>query len=433
MLVLLSTLQHFAAGRGPSIRVSRLRCEFRQPVLIDEPVRFDYRERSDGGIRLEALVDDVLCAELRLDSHSGHRPEPGMSESPPRIDAYLDALDQPLEHGAGELAGFTGAISNAAAVAVPAMFPELCTAVGSSNVAALARLSYVVGMLCPGLYSVFSSLDVTLADQNATKGYCTFAVTSVDDRFRLVEIALRAGDLVGTVRAFQRPPAFQQPTFESLTQRVRTQEFAGARALVIGGSRGLGELTAKLLCAGGGTVHLTYVRGLSEARRVGTEITGSNRGVCTPVELDILAPLSSETLHLLGHVDLIFYFPTPMIFRRKAKTFNATILQDFLRFYVERFNVLCEAVESVAAQPVRIFYPSSTAVDSRPKGMTEYAMAKAAGEVLISDLNAISSKIHIITERLPRMGSDQTNTIVAADEADSAAIMLPILRSMWPF
>ena len=122
-----------------------------------------------------------------------------------------------------------------------------------------------------------------------------------------------------------------------------------------------------------------------------------------------------------------------MIFRRKSKTFNATIFQDFLRFYVERFYLLCEALESVAVRPVRIFYPSSIYVESRPKGMTEYAMAKAAGEVLISDLNAKSSKVHVISSRLPRMGSDQTNTIVSgAEEADSSAIMLAIIRSMWP-
>jgi len=64
--------------------------------------------------------------------------------------------------------------------------------------------------------------------------------------------------------------------------------------LVIGGSRGLGELTAKLLCSGGGCVHLTYSRGRNDARRVSAEIMAVKRGVCKPLELDILAPLSSD-------------------------------------------------------------------------------------------------------------------------------------------
>jgi NADP-dependent 3-hydroxy acid dehydrogenase YdfG len=433
MHVLLTALSFLVATPRESRRFRRVRCEFRHPIVVDEPVRFEYRQRSDGGSRLSVLVDDLACADLRLDDRPVSEPDHGAPE-PIRIDEHLDSIREPLDHGPRDLAAFAGTISNAPAAAVTAIFPDLCAAIGSSNVSALSRLSYIVGMLCPGLYSVFASLDVTLASNNAAKGFSKFAVTAVDERFRLVQIALLAGDLVGTLNAFQRPPAFQQPTFESLSHRVGAQEFAGARALVIGGSRGLGELTAKLLCAGGGAVHLTYARGRSDAHRVTAEIMGTKRGVCTPLELDILAPLSSEVLRLLGYVDLVFYFPTPMIFRKKSKTFNAAILHDFLRFYVEGFSVLYEAAQAVATQPVRIFYPSSIAVDSRPKGMSEYAMAKAAGEVLISDLNASSSKVQIVSSRLPRMGSDQTNTIpVSVGEADSIAIMLSTIRSMWPF
>lgn len=430
MLVLLAALQHFVA-RGTAVPpLGRVRCDFRCPVLIDEPVRFEYRQRGDGGVRLTALVDDVPCAEIRLDGQQPvqHRSTP----EPARIDLRLDAIREPLDHDPQALAAFTATISSAPAAAVLAMFPDLCAVIGSASVAALARLSYVVGMLCPGLYSVFSALDVTLARDGEARGAITVTVMRVDERFRLVQMAL-AGDLVGTFSAFQRPAPFRQPTSESLSPRVGREEFAGARALVIGGSRGLGELTAKLLCAGGASVHLTYARGARDARLVSAEINRANRGVCTPLELDILAPLSSEALRLVADVDLIFYFPTPLISRKKSKAFSAPILEDFLRFYVERFYALCEAVQSAATRPVRIFYPSSVYVESRPKGLTEYAMAKAAGEVLLADLNATSSKLRIVSSRLPRMGSDQTNTIAGGgDETDGAAIILSILRAMWP-
>ena len=42
-------------------------------------------------------------------------------------------------------------------------------------------------------------------------------------------------------------------------------EFANVRALVIGGSRGLGEITAKIIAAGGGDVWITYRRGKEDA------------------------------------------------------------------------------------------------------------------------------------------------------------------------
>ena len=50
----------------------------------------------------------------------------------------------------------------------------------------------------------------------------------------------------------------------------KNQMEKGVQGLVIGGSRGLGELTAKLLCVGSGAVHLIYARGPSDARLVNT-------------------------------------------------------------------------------------------------------------------------------------------------------------------
>jgi hypothetical protein len=147
------------ASRGHAIPFTRIRCDFRQPVLIDEPVRFEYRQRNDGGIRLSALVDELICAEVRLDHLKGAEIDRG-SPKPIQPDADLEALREPLDLGARELTAFNGAISNALAADVAAVFPDLCAALGASSVSALARLSYVVGMLCPGLHSVFSFLDV---------------------------------------------------------------------------------------------------------------------------------------------------------------------------------------------------------------------------------------------------------------------------------
>ena len=47
---------------------------------------------------------------------------------------------------------------------------------------------------------------------------------------------------------------------------VSCEEFSGQRALVIGGTRGLGEATAKAVAMGGGEVAITFHRGSSEAR-----------------------------------------------------------------------------------------------------------------------------------------------------------------------
>ena len=48
-----------------------------------------------------------------------------------------------------------------------------------------------------------------------------------------------------------------------VAHRVRPGIFAGQTALIVGGSRGLGEVTAKLIAAGGGTPIITYQAGKS--------------------------------------------------------------------------------------------------------------------------------------------------------------------------
>ncbi len=61
--------------------------------------------------------------------------------------------------------------------------------------------------------------------------------------------------------SFARVPPVEQPTMRSLAGLVAPTEFAGCVALIVGGSRGLGELTAKLISSGGGRVIVTWQTG----------------------------------------------------------------------------------------------------------------------------------------------------------------------------
>jgi hypothetical protein len=65
-----------------------------------------------------------------------------------------------------------------------------------------------------------------------------------------------------------------------------------------------------------------------------------------------------------------------------------------------------------------------------PAGLAEYAMAKAAGEVLCQDLNTQPLGIKVRVVRLPRLLTDQTASVASADFADAAALLLPILIAM---
>jgi hypothetical protein len=82
--------------------------------------------------------------------------------------------------------------------------------------------------------------------------------------------------------------------------------------------------------------------------------------------------------------------------------------------------------------PLEILYPSSIAVTQRPRGMTEYAMAKAAGEILCADLARTFPSLTITVSRLQRVATGQTATVPPVSAADPVAIMLPLLRQQPP-
>ena len=81
-----------------------------------------------------------------------------------------------------------------------------------------------------------------------------------------------------------------------------------------------------------------------------------------------------------------------------------------------------------------MLYPSSVAVSERPRGMTEYTMAKAAGEILCSDLAAYQQDVRLTMIRLLRLATDQTATLQQVETEDAVTVLLPAIKALYePF
>ena len=427
ILLLLFGLEQWTTGKG-KFPFQRIKCDFKRPVLMGERAVYDFTEKEDGSVRIMVLVEDVICAEIDLLHETfaqGHNWESGVHE----IDSRYTHLTHPLEWADEDLPKFTATLSEISSPQWNLLFPRLCKALDPARVSALSQLSYIVGMACPGLYSLFASLDVTLNQSEAPVGWISAKSEEFDQRFNLLTLALN-GDLFGTLKAYRRPKPFQQSSMDEVKEFVLAGEFVKCNALIIGGSRGLGEMTAKILCAGGGTVHLGYAHGKVEAGRIASEIKVSDLGFCDPIKFDIFDMDPVQRKALLKEINSIYYFPTPPIFKKQAKLFHERYFDEFVGFYVKRFFDLVEGVEAEAPKKVVVFFPSTSAIDIRPRGMTVYAMAKAAAEILIQDVNRSYKKVEVIVSRLPKLGSDQTNTFLGSQKIDNGAVLLPIIRKI---
>jgi hypothetical protein len=437
MHTLLWLIDELIGQRPDLLRARTLKARFAKMVYVGERAEAELLQAGATALRARVMVDGVEVVSLALGfsaPESGTQ-APTWPETLARPDAAalpppLTAINLLLEQIEGRAGRLQFASSPAAAAE---KFPRAAAYLGPQRVAAMASMSCLVGMVVPGLHSIFGSLDLAIENAAAAavpaEDALAYAVASVDLRFRLVRIVVQGAGFTGILGCVSRPPPVSQPSVTSLAAAVAREEFRGAMALVVGGSRGLGELTAKLVAAGGGRVALTYSQGKADAEAVAQEIRTWG-GHCETVRYDIREAAAAQLAALREAPTHLYYFPTPTIYRRKAGMFDQGRLAEFSAYYLAGFHDLVQACLQRRPAGLEVFYPSTVYVDSRPAELTEYAMAKAAGEVLCADMEEQLRGLRVLVRRLPRMPTDQTGSLLPGENADPVAIMLPIVRLM---
>jgi acyl dehydratase/NADP-dependent 3-hydroxy acid dehydrogenase YdfG len=313
-----------------------------------------------------------------------------------------------------------------------AAFPRLARVIGTQRVSALAALSRLVGMVCPGLHSIFAGFSVDLVESNSQRPEVGFDVSKINQQFRLIRMNVYGGGLSGAVTAFVRWPPIEAPSMEAVSAAVVADAFAGAVALVVGGSRGLGAITAKAIAAGGGKVVITYAKGRDDAAKLAAEINAAcGPGVCTALAYESSSAAASQLSAVPADVNQLYYFATPPIFPRTSDAVSAEKLREFRSVYVDAFQDVCRFVRTRSrVATLAAFYPSSVAVEEIPPGLAEYAKAKAEGEKLCAAMMGQIAGLKVVVGRLPRVLTDQTATIAPVENADPLTVMLPFLHKL---
>ncbi|MFO7901159.1 MAG: SDR family NAD(P)-dependent oxidoreductase [Pirellulaceae bacterium] len=234
--------------------------------------------------------------------------------------------------------------------------------------------------------------------------------------------------MTGSLRAFVRPAPRQQINFNTARSLVEPEAFQGSRAWIVGGSRGLGEVAAKLLAAGGAAVTITYHRGADDAERVASEIREGG-GIVQIRTLNVLDP-SDTFATLIDEEDNptgILYFATPFITPGEEGRFSSELFNGYCKYYVHGFTRLVHIFAPYGL--TRVLFPSSVYVDDPPAQFAEYAAAKAAGEIACLALEKAYRDLEISRPRLPRLATDQTASLSQLKALDPAPLILATLKS----
>ncbi len=412
---------------GSDTELTSVSCTFNNPIQVGTVVKVD--TTFDAGARRLRLVAESRGTPMfsaALDLRARHS-------------AVRDVLDDaefapvpPRTHALPPV-NYEGSVSNRLSRALlHHLFPRLAGDSDSGWIVDLLATTRIVGMECPGMHSIYSALKLRrIASANPlTARSMRFTVQKSDSRFRMMRMFVSGGTLEGTVEAFGRPPPVNQMALSDVAARVTGDLYKGQRALVIGGSRGLGELTAKILMAGGADVTITYTTGRDDGERICREAAQLSRR-CVAAYLDVTAPIETGSTQPLLRTPFshVYFFASPHIAKNVSAQWNNALFDRFSAIYVRAFASVAQAILANTMSgrpPARFLYPSTVFLDVSEKGFGEYCAAKAAGEA-ICDYLARNHRAVFARPRLPRMRTDQTSGVPDTATEDPFAVLHPIL------
>jgi acyl dehydratase len=417
---LLAQLEQSQQLSGP-VALGALRSSFRSPVLAGDAVGLTIAPAKGGRWKLDVSGNGTALASTMLSLVPATAVTVQMlPHGPPRGECReLKAAD--LLNAAGRIP------LRLDPELAAALFPAASRLLPVDQLATLLASTLLVGMELPGLHSLFTGLELR-SEASVTEAALAYEAKEFDDRFSMLTIGVTGPTLSGTLSAALRPTPAAQATIIQLREMVGPGEFAGRRALVIGGSRGLGEVVVKALAAGGAEVRFTYHKGATDAQRIAEEAAAAGASVeCFGYDVSGDAARLKESLAGWSP-NALYFFATPYIGSSAVDRFSPQMFRRFCDCYVENFLSTFDALVACSHGLEDVFYPSSSVLDEPSPNLLEYSAAKAAGEMLCRVLEKAHPAMRFQYPRLPRLATDQTASLLAVETEDPAVYMLGLLR-----
>lgn len=401
--VVLTALERIVSGGSDGI--VELRARFQRPVITGSTVTLgEIATKVDGSREVSINVDGETVIAMRFVSAP---PFTGPSIELVRIAETANDLDFDAAAAATgrENAGYDTALA-------ARMFPVLAARAPALLSSALAA-TRVVGMRCPGLHSLFVSLEIR-ANAHPPEEF-GWRTTRASKALSMLWIELSAANCIAKIEALIRPHQRDQDTYDEIRSHVPAGAFAGRTALVLGGARGLGETSAKILAAGGASVTVGYRIGVSDAERVVAEICAGG-GRAEAVAFDVLHPTNLE----FRAFDRLYYFAAPRIAPNHG-AWRPELFAEFAGYFIDG---LAATLACLGMPKIGVFYPSTCFIDTSERGFAEYCVAKAAGETYLAQA-AAAGRLKYAAPRLPRLATDQT--VAFAHQRIDVALPLDVL------
>lgn len=401
------------AKRKTPIQLHNLKARFMKPMGLEKPVYLIVSQFTSHQFECKLHADkhgkgSALCS-ISMD-YEEDQCEYSYLEEKDSFSTFCKALSiQQMESKTDQLTiGFNTEALNE-------LYPELLTKINPYQLGFLLTTTRLVGMECPGLNSIYIGLHANFRSEKPARKreLLTYKVVSINEQLNAMTMEASGTHATATIQCFIRPSKISQITMNMLQDKIRKDEFSGQRALIIGGSRGLGELAVKIIAAGGAQhIHLTYHSGREDALRVMDEV----RDVCDSIQCfqyDVLADeQASFDTALFKNITHCYYFASPKILSNNSPMMNKELLNYYLNVYLYGLEKIVHHLLFYSNNKVKLFNPSTIFIDSLDANFTEYVIAKKSVEIYGSYLEKNNPSIQFINVRFPKLKTDQTVSII---------------------
>lgn len=203
----------------------------------------------------------------------------------------------------------------------------------SFQISIILATSKLVGMYLPGKNSIFSNLQLCFDESESNRLY--YKIKKINQSFSYLKIGLSCGKVQGSIDAFFPPAPPIQLSYKSIKQKIKRNIFRNYKVLIIGASRGLGEVSSKIFAAGGAKLFLTYNQGKSDCINLANEIKAQYFKI--DINQSTYKNLDFNPTHIL-------YFASPRVLEEKAEKNPSKSDKLYELFYVDAFKKIISSL-----------------------------------------------------------------------------------------
>lgn len=378
-----------------------IKCKFLKPIFLNELL--DLKITNNENIfYLIVSKNDTRLTTIRIKLKSGSIKKNEYSNL-----CYFDLLKikEPLESNKNFFTrtGYVD-ISSIDLKFLKKYYKHFSNFFSENTIRSLQGLSSVIGMIYPGKRSLITEINLQEYKKQKNNGdYLYFKLNKQSEALGYKQILIESNSLAANVDTLDRPNPVNFNNISLYSGLVKKNSYKDHKVLIIGGSRGIGAMMAKLLAYGNAQVIITYKHCEKEARSI-----AKHKNINAFLFDVKTKKINPDIINIFKNIDSVFYFASTKIFFRRTKKYHLNYKKEFDDIFVNSFKMCLYEILRLNNNLKYCLYPSTSEINNKNSINIEYINSKILAEKVCAQMKRSYPNINIYAPRLEKIITHQT-------------------------